>query len=380
MEGELDILPQSLIIFECSNNLITSFKGPIPSKLRTFIANGNAIRDMNNLEFGEKLKFINVSINMLTELPPLKKCRKLRIVLATNNLITKLSNDLPNTLQELDLNRNKLTQLPSKLPRELHYLDIDNNLIRSIDLSITNCSQLLVFFFARNPVFYAGPDVRKFLNTRHFSNMNSLTTYQRSTGAAIFPQIDELPPATLYEDPESVHRTVIQQTIHSSVENIISRVSDYCLDDRESLEELMSDPILTSSTKNIILAEINIHGDKSIANFPGLTVGSLFKRIWFIIRSHNLSADIKAILNSDFHEFVCDSGFIGRMVNCLSSFVDYINVGISLSEQYGNIVMNMKMKLGDNYSVEEHQRLVRREFEERGVDQETADIWIHAIL
>jgi hypothetical protein len=72
----------------------------------------------------------------------------------------------------------------------------------------------------------------------------------------------------------------------------------------------------------------------------------------------------------------CFTGRMSRVVNCLNGFSPLVNINIKDSDQIGNIIMLIKSQLDDNYNVETHKQLVKKELESRGFDDHVINEWI----
>lgn len=78
-------------------------------------------------------------------------------------------------------------------------------------------------------------------------------------------------------------------------------------------------------------------------------------------------------------ECKCFTGRITRVINCLNSFSNLINIEINDDSQIGNIILLVKNKLDSDYTVKEHRNQVRIELEERGYDINTINEWLEYI-
>ena len=82
----------------------------------------------------------------------------------------------------------------------------------------------------------------------------------------------------------------------------------------------------------------------------------------------------------------CFTGRMSRLVNCLNGFdptgvysngIDpNISVTISSNEQLSTIVILIKEKLGLEYSISEHKRLLELEMKERDYPEEVIQEWL----
>ena len=67
---------------------------------------------------------------------------------------------------------------------------------------------------------------------------------------------------------------------------------------------------------------------------------------------------------------------MSRLINCLNGFTDLVKIEIGGNQQIGNIIVIVRDRLMDNYSVEKHKEEVRIELEERGYTTDVIEEWI----
>ena len=77
----------------------------------------------------------------------------------------------------------------------------------------------------------------------------------------------------------------------------------------------------------------------------------------------------------------CFTGKIARLVNCLNGFTDLVNINISDNQQIGILIVIIKQQLEseNNYSIEKHKELVKKELIERNINKEIIEEWIDYI-
>ena len=113
-----------------------------------------------------------------------------------------------------------------------------------------------------------------------------------------------------------------------------------------------------------------------------LTFSEMLVVVWNRIETLSEQRDeIKKTLNTEMQdaECKCFTGRISRLVNCLAGYDDLVVVEIADSEQIGTIVELVRSQLGENYTVDEHRRLVCDALTERGYSREVIDEWISYI-
>ena len=114
---------------------------------------------------------------------------------------------------------------------------------------------------------------------------------------------------------------------------------------------------------------------------------STSKIIWYITHiitydfNEETQIEIKKVLDIELNDSInkCTVGIISRLVNCLNGFSKEVNINISDTSQIGNIIILVKQKLCDDYTVEKHKEIATKELLERGYDEQTISTWIDNI-
>ena len=77
----------------------------------------------------------------------------------------------------------------------------------------------------------------------------------------------------------------------------------------------------------------------------------------------------------------CFTGRLSRLINCLNGFTDLVKIGITDSQQIGNIIVLVKESLEaqNNYTVEKHKDIVKKELTDRGYSKEVIAEWVQYI-
>ena len=105
--------------------------------------NTNNITDISALSTLTNLKFLDVSNNALSSCPDLSELNSLVTLKLSHNKLTKLSSNLPDTIEILDVSENRLETLPSPLPKRLLRLFAKDNALRNLLPSIFTSTQRL---------------------------------------------------------------------------------------------------------------------------------------------------------------------------------------------------------------------------------------------
>ncbi len=133
------------------------------------------------------------------------------------------------------------------------------------------------------------------------------------------------------------------------------------------------DSILTDFTKQSL---VEYSEDIDLICELNLSFLDVLVAVWNRIAVNKNSTEIKMILNQEMKdsECKCFTGRISRLVNCLSTFDELVEIGISEAEQIGNVitVISKRLTIEKRYTIELHKELVSSELIERGY---TSDIF-----
>ena len=142
----------------------------------------------------------------------------------------------------------------------------------------------------------------------------------------------------------------------------------------------MEDEILTEETKKLLIEYCD---NKDAHTSIQLTFEDLLVNVWTLINSLDTRNEIKSILNIEMQDSICKcfTGRISRLVNCLNGFTDLVKINIADNQQIGNIIIIVKEKLelDNNYSIENHKDLVKKELIERNFSSDIIEEWINFI-
>jgi hypothetical protein len=170
----------------------------------------------------------------------------------------------------------------------------------------------------------------------------------------------------IYNDAQNVHNHNIQTSIHKSIEYLIKDKPPISIDQmkQEITNECLSYELLTNYCK-----------DQSVHSVLNVTFEEVLNSVWSKIRIHNDKEEIIKVLNIEMldSECKCFTGRLTRLVNCLNGFDDNIKLEINDNEQMSNISKILYDKYPD---IEDYQRELRKEFEERGYSEEDIQLWV----
>ena len=346
----------SIKILICNNNKIGTLTIVDDNKLRKLICYTNKISTLPNIL--NYLKILDCSDNKLTKLPNfyniihLSCCHNKLTILPNLYNVTRLYcynnnlTELPITpsVVILQCQNNKIIKLPNILPITLKQFHCNNNKITTIPISITDCINLTDFDYKNNNIIQTNKNIiiNRYIQKLPTNSYANITSIQESVKKSIITMLND------------IHTT-----------NII-------------LDNIMLDEILTQEAKKYILEYCN---DNIIHSIYLITYKELLFLIWNRIIIHEHCNEIKRILNYEIINYSekCFSGKLFRLINCLVGYYDDIKITIGDSEQISNIILFIKNKLGNNYSVEEHKKLIISELTNKNYDYNTIEEWISFI-
>jgi hypothetical protein len=180
----------------------------------------------------------------------------------------------------------------------------------------------------------------------------------------------------VYGDEQNVHNHAIQESIRTSVKNIlkikpiITDITNY----------ILQDSILTDRSKEILL---EYQSSTDIYSVLDITFAELLMYVINRIDINEHKDEIKNILNIEMNESVCKcfTGRISRLVNCLAGFDPLVSIQIADNEQIANVISTVEQNLlnENTYSVETHKELVSKQLEELGYSSTIIEEWIQNI-
>ena len=295
--------------------------------------------------------------NQLTRLPDNMNFPNLQRFYCKNNQFTSLSDNMnfPN-LQEFDCSDNQLTRLPDNMNfPNLQKFYCSYNQLSSLPDNIISWRNLIIIDTSGNELEFTTRQIR-FLN-------NIRNTSQR---------------LEVYSDPQNVHNSNIQSCVKESIARLISSVNMREYHKDKLTQRILSDSLILNKES---LIEYSDHNE--VHSLLDVTLGEV---LWTVFETTNTfdqetQREIKNIFNQDMKdaECKCTTGIFNRTINCLNGFTDLVHINIKDSEQISNLIFLIKEKLGDNYSIEEHKRLVKNEMKERDYSEDEISTWIEYI-
>jgi len=177
----------------------------------------------------------------------------------------------------------------------------------------------------------------------------------------------------VYNDGQNVHNHNIQESIRTSVNNILKMKPTIT----DTTDLILNDTILTNETKEILMEYKN---SKDIYSALNITFEELLLYVFNRIEINEHKDEIKQVLNAEMIDSVCKcfTGRMSRLINCLNGFDPLVNIQIAGNEQIGQVIQVIRVNLEreNKYEIELHKELVREELRERKYDESLIEEWI----
>lgn len=292
-------------------------------------------------------KYIYLNHNQLTSLPSVSCLHQLEELIIDNNLLTSIP-ELPcPRLHWLSASSNQLTYLPSLIQCiSLQILDVSDNRLSTLP---SKCVSLEVLFVQRNQLTMI-PD---------YPCLKTVCLYDNPLLSV--PYLCEQ--KTIYNDPESVHDSGIQQSVCEALDYLKNNVVP-CDDDD-------IDKIHINNKESLLNSIQSMEGEF----VDGWTLKDVVRYVWAVVRKN--PTDLLPIFEREIvdmkHE--CLSGMIAHCINTLSGVVEGIHLQISESAQLSCLALLTKSKIVP-YDEEIHRVLFEKEMRARGYDDKVVKEWI----
>jgi Leucine-rich repeat (LRR) protein len=290
------------------------------------------------------LQILNLSYNQISVIPDaIAALTSLQRLYLYNNRISVIPDAIAalTSLQILDFYNNRISVIPDALGQltNLQTLNLSNNRISVIPVSLSRLRNLVYFLFSGNPIDYIPPQIRRLLE-------------RQKTGQNI------------YQDPQSVHNSKIQESFRKTVEKLSQRKPK--LTENQTLEEILTSK-LNLESKNALIEYCQ---DKQTHFTLELTFMELLIFVWDRIRCHPSKEEILKVLDSELQDAICKcpTGRVTRLVNCLNGFDPEVVLEISENEQISYLYDIAKKS-------EDPKKMFIEMMQERKYNQSVIDLW-----
>jgi hypothetical protein len=152
---------------------------------------------------------------------------------------------------------------------------------------------------------------------------------------------------TIYENHQNVHTKSIEESVNKTLCDLSEKVEFYnsfesCIN--EFLEYLDKDEKYRDG-KNIRSSIERISVDRAIYGTVNMTLGKIFSKVWSYIKGHKYFSELLLRLFEELDDAsgLCSTGYVSRMLNCLSGITD-LTLSISYQDQ---VIANMGARLNN---------------------------------
>jgi Leucine-rich repeat (LRR) protein len=318
--------------------------------------------DKDLFKYNTQLRILSLGDNNLTHLDKelFSGLTQLEGLPLKNNNLTHLDKDIFSgltQLQNLDLYGNKLTHLDKELfsnNTQLYYLWLGNNNLTQLPSSITRCRNLTYLEYDNNEINYIPPHIQRFLNT-------------------IIQQTNHL---QVYNDSQNVHNHSIQESIKTSLENILNVPKTI---NKGSLIQNLLESNMNEKSIQLLLEYCQ---DDSVHSILNITFEeTLFHILEFInLHCNKNKNEIYSILETEIldSECKCFTGRISRLINCLNGFTSLVEIKIPDNMEISNIIVMIKQNYKGN-NENELKELIKTELTEREYPNDKIEEYIEYV-
>jgi Leucine-rich repeat (LRR) protein len=337
----------------CHYNKLTTLGSLNLPNLQNLSCSNNKLTTLGQLNL-PNLQQLYCSENELTTLGELNLPNLQGLYCTYNNLSTLGELNFPN-LQELYCYNNQLTTLGHLNLPNLQILYCSDNNLSILPLSLMN-TRLNYIDYENNEIDNLPLPLIRFINRIRQGDLNKIN---------------------VYNDSQNIHNSSIQLTVKDSINKLSDKFRKPF-----NLEELTR-TILEDSRINCKESLIQYMANKEVHSILLLNFAEILWLVWMEINSFEdeVQVEIKKRLNEEISEAecMCYTGRCNRLINCLNGFSDLVEIKIQDSSQIGNIIVIIKERLGEEYTVDKHKEEVKKELLERGYDLETINEWVEYI-
>ncbi len=354
------------------------------------------IGNLNNLQL------LCLSDNQLTTIPPeIGNLQSIKTLDLYKNQITTIPHEIGNlrTLQVLHLSFNNISEIPDEIGNltALQTLGLSNNTLKTIPSSIGNLHAIREFYLYSNQITAIPAEIGNIRSLQSFDiSGNKITnlpaelgTLPNITSLNLFNNpIEYLPPNIrriverqrqsqgIYGDKQSVHNSMVQATIKSSIMRLLSIPPSLGSD--AVISDILSDNTLSDFTKQSL---VEYSRNTDVISDLNVTFLEVLTAVWNRVVTNENSNDIKHVLNGEMKdaECKCFTGRVSRLVNCLSGIDSLVDVKISDNEQIGNVISVVGERLKDEgrYTIELHEKIASNNLKKMGYSiEEIVKGWI----
>jgi hypothetical protein len=329
-----------------------------------------------------QFEMYETDVSCLPESLELSHCRVVNC--AHNSRLTSLGKalSLPNC-EVLYIDNNRLCTLPHDLDiPNCVILNARNNVLEKLppQINLKACQ----FIYLENNRLKELPE--SLLHCRHIKTVNIDGNYNLHLSmpfAQFLRRIRAKKDSFVWvaDDPQNVHNSSIQDNFTESIQKLVSR-TDLPPFSRSSLVKIVSQS--TCIAPRHIPSLMQYISDDTQHSTLYVRYDEI---LWAVL--HTVEADFEPETQRQIYDCLnlelCDSldmcftGRVNRLVNCLCGFSPLVNVVLSDTDFIPHIIKRSQKELGENYTLEQHKKIVEKELCERGYSSNVIADWLCGI-
>ena len=363
-----------LVSFKMSNASRYDMSWLSAPKLKILNLNGTNVTKLN-LKLYPEIVSLKVSNHHSIHIEGLETLQFLVKFIVNNCGISNhvIDNLISHQIKKIHLNDNNLTSFPFNKFPNLENVELSNNSITSIN-GIESCPNVSRLYVDENPI----QDFSPICDLRHLDNFLCDDDYiemqdprTRRIIGRIHRWYGETRDKNIYDDPQNVHDSNINKSIHKSLNNLLKDpVVEYNMSDVLSLE-------IPKRTKEAIIEycdDVNIH---SVFN---ITFAELFAYVLARINRHSDKNELLNLLVNELDdaECMCFTGRFNRLINVLVGFYDDIEVNISDSSRISAIIISSGKSIIP-YDPIKHKSIAESKLLDAGYTRDEIKVWLNGI-
>lgn len=390
------IISKTIEILNLRKNILTSIPKYFSDfeNLKYLSLERNGIYEMNllNTKFNNNLIELQLQMNLFVSIPDwVYNCVNLKTLNISGNNISIISENIKNLiyLESLNMYCNLLTTVPIELSnlKSLKFLSLKNNMIENIPVGVfSGLDSLAVLLIDENYLTSLPDDILSLGKSLfHISYTNNPFIDMSKRIKMFVEMLSGQKDNFLYTDKQSVHDRQIQQSFIDSIKNLQALNMD--VNNNKVFNEWIVDKTLSSNCKDEIY---KMYHDKTLHVTLNMTYIDVFNLVWTFMHNQEISnitpeavIEIKSIMSQGIMDVanMCFTGKTTMLINCLCGFTDKVNIGLTESEELGNIIIAIKRQLiaKGEYSVNKHKENVIKNMKERGITDEVISVWVDNI-
>lgn len=333
--------------------------------------------------------------NRIESVPSLQEHHLLEFLNLHDNSIVLLHNPLPPNLRTLVLSYNKLKRISSHIPDTLTEMDLSYNQMWHMPETPQTCRVDMwthhMWVAEHDP--HRAPTVQTIPQGEQQGHREQQGLWRRQ-GLRRRQGHRVADNNVIYHNAQNVHATSVQKSVSESVEAVLQKTKGLVLSPQyiKEVERLWKYRLPVVGLH--IIQPVKIISKKvppirawcqsrNVHSVHGVTFGFMLQHVWALIQTNPHKKELQRILKQELEASrgVCFTGRFSRLINTLTGFVDGIGVSIGESDQMqANIATAVRVGRQEKKTTEEIRAHVVSILDEFGVHDATMrQAWLGAI-